>query len=95
MYKKLDDILKDAEAVLITSPYNMRYFSSFSGGERTKIAFVKLLLSKPDLLLLDEPTNHLDIEAIEWLEYYLKSYKKAFVIVSHDREFIQVIMIVI
>ena len=62
--------------------------SSFSGGERTKIAFVKLLLSKPDLLLLDEPTNHLDIEAIEWLEYYLKNYKKAFVVVSHDREFI-------
>lgn len=62
--------------------------SSFSGGERTKIAFVKLLLSKPDLLLLDEPTNHLDIEAIEWLEYYLKNYKKAFIVVSHDREFI-------
>lgn len=60
----------------------------FSGGERTKIAFVKLLLSKPDLLLLDEPTNHLDIEAIEWLEEYLKSYKKAFIVVSHDREFI-------
>jgi len=62
--------------------------SSFSGGERTKIAFVKLLLSKPDLLLLDEPTNHLDIEAIEWLEWYLKGYKKAFIVVSHDREFI-------
>lgn len=61
---------------------------NFSGGERTKIAFVKLLLSKPDLLLLDEPTNHLDIEAIEWLETYLKSYKKAFIVVSHDREFI-------
>ena len=60
----------------------------FSGGERTKIAFVKLLLSKPDLLLLDEPTNHLDIEAIEWLEEYLKAYKKAFIVVSHDREFI-------
>ncbi len=62
--------------------------SSFSGGERTKIAFVKLLLSKPDLLLLDEPTNHLDLEAIEWLEEYLKNYKKAFIVVSHDREFI-------
>ena len=60
----------------------------FSGGERTKIAFIKLLLSKPDLLLLDEPTNHLDVEAIEWLEEYLKSYKKAFIVVSHDREFI-------
>lgn len=60
----------------------------FSGGERTKISFIKLLLSKPDLLLLDEPTNHLDIEAIEWLEEYLKAYKKAFIVVSHDREFI-------
>lgn len=62
--------------------------NEFSGGERTKIAFIKLLLSKPDLLLLDEPTNHLDLEAIEWLEDYLKSYKKAFIVVSHDREFI-------
>ena len=63
----------------------------FSGGERTKIAFVKLLLSKPDLLLLDEPTNHLDVEAIEWLEEYLKNYKKAFIVVSHDREFINMV----
>lgn len=62
--------------------------SSFSGGERTKIAFIKLLLSKPDLLLLDEPTNHLDLEAIEWLEGYLKDYKGAFIVVSHDRMFL-------
>ncbi len=60
----------------------------FSGGQRTKIAFLKLLLSKPDILLLDEPTNHLDIEATEWLEEYLKEYKKAFVVVSHDRMFL-------
>jgi len=60
----------------------------FSGGEKTKIAFLKLLLSKPDLLLLDEPTNHLDIEAIIWLEDYLKKYPKALVVVSHDRTFI-------
>ena len=59
--------------------------SEFSGGQSTKIAFVKLLLSKPDILLLDEPTNHLDITTIEWLESYLKSYPKAVVIVSHDR----------
>ncbi len=62
--------------------------SEFSGGQRTKIAFLKLLLSKPDVLLLDEPTNHLDITAIEWLEGYLKNYKKAVVIVSHDRMFL-------
>ena len=60
----------------------------FSGGQRTKIAFLKLLLSKPDILLLDEPTNHLDITAIEWLEKYLKNYPKAVVIVSHDRMFL-------
>jgi len=64
----------------------------FSGGERTKIAFIKLLLSKPDILLLDEPTNHLDITTIEWLENYLKSYPKAVVIVSHDRMFLNKIV---
>ncbi len=62
--------------------------SEFSGGQQTKIAFLKLLLSKPDILLLDEPTNHLDIEATEWLEEYLKNYKKAFLVVSHDRMFL-------
>lgn len=62
--------------------------SEFSGGQRTKIAFIKLLLSKPDILLLDEPTNHLDITTIEWLENYLKNYTKAVVIVSHDRMFL-------
>ena len=66
--------------------------SEFSGGQRTKIAFLKLLLSKPDILLLDEPTNHLDITAIEWLENYLKNYPKAVVIVSHDRMFLDKIV---
>ena len=65
-----------------------RNVSSFSGGEKTKIAFASLLLAKPDLLLLDEPTNHLDLNTIEWLENYLAKYKKALVIVSHDRTFI-------
>ena len=60
----------------------------FSGGQQTKIAFIKLLLSKPDILLLDEPTNHLDVTTIEWLEGYLKSYPKAVVVVSHDRMFL-------
>ncbi len=66
--------------------------SEFSGGQRTKIAFIKLLLSKPDILLLDEPTNHLDITTIEWLEQYLKLYPKAVVIVSHDRMFLNKIV---
>ena len=66
--------------------------SEFSGGQKTKIAFIKLLLSKPDILLLDEPTNHLDITTIEWLEGYLKNYSKAVVIVSHDRMFINKIV---
>lgn len=66
--------------------------SEFSGGQRTKIAFIKLLLSKPDILLLDEPTNHLDITTIEWLESYLKNYPKSVVIVSHDRMFLNKIV---
>ena len=66
--------------------------SEFSGGQKTKIAFLKLLLGKPDILLLDEPTNHLDITAIEWLENYLKNYPNALVIVSHDRTFLDKIV---
>ncbi|MGE9716024.1 ATP-binding cassette domain-containing protein, partial [Escherichia coli] len=62
--------------------------SEFSGGQRTKIAFIKILLTKPDILLLDEPTNHLDIETIQWLESYLRSYKSTLVIISHDRMFL-------
>ena len=65
-----------------------RPIGSFSGGQQTKIAFIKLLLSKPDIVLLDEPTNHLDLPTIEWLEGYLKKYDKSVVIVSHDRLFL-------
>ena len=65
-----------------------RSIKEFSGGQRTRLAFVKLLLSKPDVLLLDEPTNHLDIETIEWLEGYVARYPKAVVLVSHDRTFL-------
>ena len=67
----------------------------FSGGQQTKIAFIKLLLSKPDILLLDEPTNHLDVEAIEWLEGYIKNYPKAVVVVSHDRMFLDHVVSVV
>jgi len=64
-----------------------RPLSTFSGGQKTRIAFVKLLMMKPDILLLDEPTNHLDMATIEWLEGYLMKYPKSIIIVSHDRMF--------
>ncbi len=65
-----------------------REISTFSGGEKTRIAFAKLLLINPDLLILDEPTNHLDIDIIEWLEDYLNKYEGAVLIVTHDKYFI-------
>ena len=69
--------------------------SEFSGGQKTKISFIKLLLTKPDILLLDEPTNHLDISTIEWLEAYLQDYNRAVVIVSHDRLFLDRVVSVV
>lgn len=69
--------------------------SSLSGGQRTRLALAKLLISKPELLILDEPTNHLDIETLSWLENFLKNYDGAILIVSHDRYFLdQVVSIV-
>ncbi|MCL2593443.1 MAG: ABC-F family ATP-binding cassette domain-containing protein [Defluviitaleaceae bacterium] len=68
--------------------YGDRAVSSFSGGEKTRVALGKLLLSNPKLLLLDEPTNHLDIESIAWLEDYLKSFSGTIIIISHDRYFL-------
>ena len=68
--------------------YYDRALKTFSGGERTRASFVKLLLNRPSLLLLDEPTNHLDLVMIEWLEKYLKTYSGTVVIVSHDQVFI-------
>lgn len=68
--------------------YYNRKLNTFSGGERTRASFVKLLLKKPSILLLDEPTNHLDLIMIEWLEKYLKTYSGTVIIVSHDQIFI-------
>lgn len=83
---------KEYETVIkkfgFTESDKIKPLSEFSGGQKTKIAFIKLLLSKPDILLLDEPTNHLDMESVEWLEEYIKNYEKSVVIVSHDRMFL-------
>jgi ATPase subunit of ABC transporter with duplicated ATPase domains/rRNA processing protein Gar1 len=68
---------------MIDQPYN-----SLSGGEKTRVQMAKILLEKPDLLLLDEPTNHLDLDSVEWLEQFLKGYTGAYLIISHDRYFL-------
>jgi ATP-binding cassette, subfamily F, member 3 len=68
-----------------------RPLSSFSGGEQSRIALARLLLSEPDLVLLDEPTNHLDLRGIEWLESFVKNAKSAILVVSHDRYFLDAI----
>ena len=82
----------DTRAVLLGMQFYPEDFdkpiASLSGGQRTRLALAKLLLSKPDLLILDEPTNHLDIETLSWLETYLKGYDGAILIVSHDRYFL-------
>lgn len=72
----------------LTEEYHSLYLQDLSGGERTRVSLAKLLLQEPDLLILDEPTNHLDLVSIEWLEDYLKKYNKAFLLVSHDRIFL-------
>ena len=69
-----------------------RKVSTLSGGQKTRVYLAKILLSEPDIILLDEPTNHLDLSSIEWLESYLNNYKKAVLIVSHDRYFLDKIV---
>lgn len=85
----------DVEQMLIGIGFNREDFtkktSEFSGGWRMRIELVKLLIQQPDVLLLDEPTNHLDILSIHWLENFLKSYKGAIILISHDRRFLDAI----
>lgn len=68
-----------------------KHIDILSGGQKSRVALCKLLLTKPDILLLDEPTNHLDLDAIEWLEEYLISYKGTVVLISHDRYFLDAV----
>ncbi len=81
-----------AEAVLLGLGFAKDEFGkraeSLSGGEKNRLGLARLLLLEPDILLLDEPTNHLDVEAVEWLEEFLASYKSAYLIISHDRFFL-------
>lgn len=88
-YTYLSDIKNYLSRFNFDSSYYDKKVSTLSGGERTKLAFVKLLMFKYDLLLLDEPTNYIDISTIEWLERYLKSYKGTILFVSHDIYFIE------
>ena len=80
------------KSLLVSLGFGEEYHSlpveSLSGGQRTRLALARLLAREPDILLLDEPTNHLDLDTLEWLEGYLSSYKKTFLVVSHDRLFL-------
>lgn len=93
-YEKLGGYSYQTELKTVFNKFGFRVeelqkrIGEFSGGEKTKLALVKLLLSKPDILLLDEPTNHLDMDTVQWLEGYIKRYPRAVVVVSHDRMFL-------
>lgn len=84
------DLQRNVEIAMqkLGCPSGERSIDTLSGGEKRRVALCKLLMSKPDLLLLDEPTNHLDAEAVMWLEKFLKEYKGAVVLVTHDRYFL-------
>jgi len=81
-------ISKITEGLQITDLLKGMLFEKLSGGEKTRVILAKILLEQPDILLLDEPSNHLDLEAIEWLEGFLKEYKGSVLVVSHDRYFL-------
>lgn len=85
------EIGKVLKGLGFTEEHYDKSINILSGGQKTRVALCKLLLSNPDILLLDEPTNHLDLDAIEWLEEYLKGYKGTIIIISHDRFFLDCI----
>ncbi|GGE79503.1 ribosomal protection-like ABC-F family protein [Priestia taiwanensis] len=87
-YERVEKLNKVCIGLKFSDSFLDREFDLLSGGEKTTVVLGKLLIHQPDILLLDEPTNHLDMEAIEWLEGYLKSYKGIVLIVSHDRYFL-------
>lgn len=87
-YEREEKLSKVCTGLNFTESFLNKDFDLLSGGEKTTVVLGKFLIHNPDILLLDEPTNHLDMEAIEWLEGYLKSYKGIIIIVSHDRYFL-------
>jgi ATP-binding cassette, subfamily F, member 3 len=87
-YEREEKLSKVCTGLQFTESFLNKDFDLLSGGEKTTVVLGKLLINNPDILLLDEPTNHLDMDAIEWLEGYLKSYKGIVIIVSHDRYFL-------
>jgi len=87
-YDMETQISKITEGLQITDLLKEMLFEQLSGGEKTRVILAKILLEQPDVLLLDEPSNHLDLEAIEWLEGFLKEYKGSVLVVSHDRYFL-------
>jgi len=82
------EISKITEGLQITEALKRMLFEQLSGGEKTRVILAKILLEQPDVLLLDEPSNHLDLEAIEWLEGFLKEYRGSVLVISHDRYFL-------
>ncbi|MBQ5777877.1 MAG: ABC-F family ATP-binding cassette domain-containing protein [Oscillospiraceae bacterium] len=87
-YNTETEINKTCNGLGISDSMRSRLFSTLSGGEKTRIMIASALLRDPDILLLDEPTNHLDIDAVEWLENYLPTFRGTVFIISHDRYFI-------
>lgn len=90
-YSYKGEISKVLKGLGFSDEDSKKPISILSGGQKTRVALCKLLLMKPEILLLDEPTNHLDLDAIEWLEDYLRTYKGTILIISHDRYFLDAI----